>query len=552
MENLIKDIGITANGWIYIKSVYDEDLIYDIKQIDGRKWNPDRKVWMFPATAYSDVEELVRRYGYIGEMPTEPERRDIPDYNLPKVSYNLYPFQKQGYNFLIHTKKGILADEMGLGKTVQSLTAMVKLFEDGEIDNCLIVTPSSLVDQWVAEIKKFLGIDVQFLSQSNYNADRTKVYKEWLNNGRILVLNYEKIPLKDFQELVAPNLTGRTLLILDEATKVKNFDTKAHRAIKSLEAKYKFLLTGTPLQNSPEELYSLNLLLDNNFLGSYWNFIDSFAVKGQVWNSKLGRYVEVVEGWRNLNRLAKLVRPIILRRTKEEVNLQLPEKVYETIYVSLNQQEKKFYDEIMKRLDMVVGDRDDRANVKVLGLLALMKEYCDSPMLLKEADSKLLNMILYDKDKYKFNGSKLDAFLDLFKTLDKDSQVVIFTQYAKMANLLADYIPDSVVYAGDTNLSQSVIDDFKNGKYRVLISTDKGGYGLNLVNATILINYDLPWNPAVLEQRNARIYRIGQNKNVVILNFIVRDEEMIERRVESILGTKREYFRAVIGQDMAL
>ena len=550
METLIKDVGISEQGEIYISSYYDEDLIADIKQIDGRHWNPDRKVWMFPATAYSEVENLVRSYGFVGAMPTEPEKRVIPDYPLPSVNYTLYPFQKEGYNYLLHTRKGILADEMGLGKTVQSITAMVKLFEDGEIDKCLIITPSALVYQWVQEIQKFLGLEVPYLNGDSYKLNREDVYKEWLSHGKILVLNYEKIPLKDFQTFVVPNLNEKMLLILDEATKVKNFDTKAHKAIRELEANYKFLLTGTPIQNSPEELYSLNLLLDNNLLGNYWNFVDAYAVKGQVWNSKLMRYVEVITGWKNLARLAKIIRPVVFRRRKNEVGLQLPNKIYENVYVALSQKEQKFYKAIIEKLDSVVGDHNDQANVKVLGLLALMKEYCDTPKLIKEAESKLLNMINYNPDDYDFDGTKLEMFLDVFKTLDKDAQVVIFTQYAKMAHVLHNYIEDSVVYAGDTN--QSVIDEFKNGKYRVLISTDKGGYGLNLVNASILINYDLPWNPATLEQRNARIYRIGQDKNVVILNFIVKDEELIERRVENILGIKREYFREVLGQDMAI
>jgi SNF2 family DNA or RNA helicase len=517
---------------IILKFNYNYEIIEKLKKIPGHRWNPIDKSWSIPIVHYKyllnfdlnneQIKFLKNLENIVVHTPPASLFQD-------KIGI-IRQYQWHQYNFLMTRKKVFLLDEPGLGKTVISLLAAEKLFEMNKIKQAFIFAPLPIIHQWPEELHKFFKInddDIVIV-----NDDRKNTYKK-INEFKYkyIILNYEKARLEDFN---IPNNSDK-LLILDEATKIKNYKTQAYKSIKNIIANYKFILSGRVLQNSPAELYTLNTLLDNNILGTFNSFREKYAYSEYDPNLKITR----ITSWHDLDKLGEEIKYISTYLRAEDV-LDLPPIITEIYKIYPTEEEKLFYKNISLEIEALIKE-DFNIKYTILPLITLEKEFCDSPKLITMSNSKYLPQGF----NFDIDGSKLSEIENIVE-MSREGQIIIFTQYEHMTKLLYERLSRNYtcgVYAG--NASQDVIKDFQDKKFRILISTDKGAYGLNLGNAQTIINYDLPWNPAVLKQRIGRISGFRQGSNVMVINVIVDNQEMIESRIREILHEKNVYYEEV-------
>ena len=464
------------------------------------------------------------------------------------LSTKLYPYQEQGAMHLAFGRRAMLADDMGLGKTVQAIAASALLKEMRDIQRAIIICPASLKHQWAREIRRFTSLSVTVV-EGNLAA-RRDLYRD---SSFFKIINYELVR-HDMDELLK---LRPDLIILDEAQRIKNWRAKTAMMVKSLPSRYAFVLTGTPLENRIDELYSIFQFLDPRILGPLWHFNDRFY---ELEKRESGTYK--VLGYKNIDQLRALIAPYVLRRTRDEVLKDLPPRVDNNFFVEMTDPQWDAYREFQEH---------------VAKLLAKAKRHPLSP---KEQQFLLLCLVkmrlicnalaLHDKDippkDREKTGPKLTE-LDVILSEEIASnghsgsngtngtrKAVVFSQWANMLALTEPVLKrvglGYVKLTGDVpsakrgDLIQKFFDD---PQCRVFLSTDAGGVGLNLQAASLVINLDLPWNPAVLEQRIARAHRHGQPSSVQVINLVAKDT--IEERMLDTLAAKKNVFATVFGTD---
>lgn len=425
----------------------------------------------------------------------------------PTKSLNakLFPYQTEGVLFCATAGRSMLADDMGLGKTIQAIAAAQVMHEHLHVQKVIIICPTSLKYQWLSEIKKFTKSKATVI-EGNY-LTRRELYKS--DDSLYKIISYN-MAVNDWDII---NDMQPDFIILDEAQRIKNWQTKISQTIKKLKSKYALVLTGTPLENKLPELYSLSQFIDPLLLGSLYNFTSAYEIRDE--NGK-------VTGYQNLNEIREKLQHVLLRRTKKQVLQQLPERTDKNLFIDITEEQRRvhneYYDIVVKLVTkwrkMGFLTEDDRQ--RLLISMNMMRMVCNSTYILDQQTN---------------HQTKLD---ELFSTLEQvldmsDEKVVIFSQWERFTRLIA--LELDRLQIGYANLNgqipshkrKDLFDRFNNdANCRVFLSTDAGGTGLNLQTASYLINMDLPWNPAVLEQRIARIYRYGQKKNVSIINFIAQ------------------------------
>lgn len=510
---------------------YDRSTVEKCKTIPCHVWDPTNKVWRFPLAMASYILETFYKELYQAQIAQLSKLAKVPSVSqIEGVNSSLWPYQQVGVGFLMTRGKAILADDRGLGKSIQSFAAAMKLYSEKKIDRIVVVTvnPASMFLHWEHDIRKHTNVtDIKCIWTSNDIIG---------NNSLVTVINYEKLSNDNVIAWLAAN-ARRTCLILDEVTKIKNYRTQAYQTLASIkEFPYIFMLTGTPVQNSPSELYAYMALLGYNVFGSFTRFRDNYAIMERVYTPRGS--IDRIAGWKNLQDLGDKVAPFIIKRTKADVDIELPTKHIMTVPIKLSAEEDTVYKSIVRSLtDCLSLTRDNKT---IFTLISALKEFLNSPELLRESDSETLRNIPMPVS---LMSSKEETFMEeIDEIMSTKSQVVVFTQYARMAAILTRKINDkfgqiAVQYSGES--TNEPIQDFVNGKYRVLVSTDKGAYGIDLTNANFVINYDHPWNPAIIDQRIDRTHRIGQTQKVFVINLLVEDEEKIEQYIENALMTKR-------------
>lgn len=440
----------------------------------------------------------------------------IKAYNVDKSI--LYPFQYIGACFLLTRKKAILSDDTGIGKTVQALFAADYLLKNNKVSRVIISCPKAITEQWKEEIKKFVN-------------EKAEIVENIELDLKYSIMNYEKI--RKANKMIPKD----TCLILDEASKLKNFNTKNAQSLYFVNnSDYIFMLTATPIENSPLDLWALFKQLKNNYFkeNSEEEFINNYAITEKNTNSKGYNYYTIV-GWKDLNKIKRIAYPLILKRTINEVYNQLPEKLVKDVYIELTSVENKVYNRIKNEII------NDKGEEYILSLYTLLKRFLDSPDILK---SGVLIYDLIEEKNLDIISSKLIKLMEIVDELKENNKIVIFTQYSDMAIKLGNVLETPFLYYGD--LSSEVIDKFNNSKKGILVMTDKGAYGLNIQSANVLVNYDLPWNPAILKQRLGRIYRIGQTKKTVIINMQVLGFNKIDNLIRYKLKLKDDISNEVI------
>ena len=438
----------------------------------------------------------------------------------------LYPYQREGMLHLAFTERALLADEMGLGKTIQAIAACSLLHRLGKADHALIVSPASLKTEWEEQIRKFTDLPYQIVFGL-----RHKRMKAYGNAPFFTIVNYEQM-VRDSLEVnarLAPDI-----VILDEAQRIKNWNTKTAQAVKRLQSRYAFVLTGTPIENRIDEIYSIVNFIDPVALGPLFRFNREFYDLDDR-----GR----PEGYRNLDRLHERIRPYLIRRRKADVETELPSRTDRNLFVRMSPTQRAAYQDheaavarllnMAKRRPLTKQQQD-----KLMRELAMMRMICDTTYILDPDDRTC---------------PKLRELESIFDGLcsDPEVKIVVFSEWVRMLDLVRDLLKKMKLgYALHTgNVPQrrrrAEIQMFKTDpRCRVFLSTDSGGVGLNLQDASVVVNCDLPWNPAKLEQRIARVWRKHQMRNVTVLNLV--SENTIEQRMLETLAAKRSLADGVL------
>lgn len=445
------------------------------------------------------------------------------------INANLYRYQKEGVIKIFKNGRSLLADEMGLGKTIQAIAAVELFAKYTNVDKVLIICPTSLKYQWKNEIKKFTNRSVSIVEGLIHN--RKKLYE---TNSFYKIISYG-VCLND-TDLI--NDWGADVVILDEAQRIKNWKTKTAQSVKRINSEYLIVLTGTPLENRIEELHSIVEYVDKFKLGPLFKFLDNHQLLDEF-----GK----VNGYKGLRNINKTLEDILIRRTKKEIAEQLPGRVDKNFFVEMTKEQMKdhsdYYDLVARMVNKWIrfSYLSDEDRQKLLLALNCMRMVCDSTYILNQNTN---------------HGNKAGEVVELIKELieDDSNKIVVFSQWKRMFELIVrklEKLDVPFVYLnGDVPAEKrnQIIDKFQHDKnIRIFLSTDAGGVGVNLQSANILINVDIPWNPAVLEQRIGRIYRLGQKKMVSVFNFIAAAS--IEHRILHLLDFKKSVFEGVIEED---
>ncbi len=444
--------------------------------------------------------------------------------NLLRVP--LYDYQREGALFAARAGRCLLGDEMGLGKTVQALAATEIMAEEYGVERVLIVCPTSLKHQWEREIERFTD-----RSTTVVGGLRVKRQELFRSDAFYKITNYDTVH-RDLELIddLAPDL-----VILDEAQRIKNWETRTARSVKKIKSPYCLVLTGTPLENRLEELVSIVQFIDQHRLGPTYRFLHEHQERDDN-----GRVV----GYRNLDRVGKTLEPILIRRRKDQVLDQLPKRLEKHFFVPMTPQQQLHHDEnreIVARIAAkwrryrFLSEADQR---RLMIALQNMRMSCDSTYLLdQETDFSVKPDEL---------ATVLDELLE-----QPGTKAVVFSQWVRMHELsirrFADRDWEHVFFHGgvESRKRKLLIDRFREDQNcRVFLSTDAGGVGLNLQHANVVINMDVPWNPAVLEQRVGRVHRLGQTQPVQVVHFV--SQGTIEEGMLSVLAFKKSLFAGVL------
>lgn len=440
----------------------------------------------------------------------------------------LFPYQRRGALFAAQAGRAIIADDMGLGKTIQAIAAAELLARTGGVERVLIICPASLKSQWKAEIKRFSKRDALVIEGQTHQ--RKSLYCR--QEAFFKIVNYDVI----HRDVEAVAEWAPDLIILDEAQRIKNWETRAAKSVKSLESRYAIVLTGTPLENRIEELHSIVEFVDRHRLGPLF----AFKAAHQILQDESTKVI----GYRDLGKVKKTLSPILLRRTKDEVLKQLPRRMDKNFFVPMTDQQWVPHQENREDVAKMVSKwrrygfltQSDQLRLRIA--LQNMRMSCDSTYLL---------------DKITRYGNKVDELARLLEEIFEEpgAKAVIFSQWVRMNELVAEMLESRgwghvQLHGGIPSRQRAALTEAlrNDDTCRVFLSTDAGGTGLNLQAASTAINMDLPWNPAVLEQRIGRVHRLGQKRPVRVVNFI--SEGTIEHGMLSLLAFKRSMFAGVL------
>lgn len=469
---------------------------------------------------------------YILDLRDDRKRAELvsekcTDKNLDSLlNARLYPYQKEGIRFAIKTGKTIIADEMGLGKTIQAIGCAEFMRKENLISSVLIVCPTSLKYQWKKEIERFTGCQSVVIEGNHLR--RKKMYDD---STFYKIVSYNSI-CNDVKIL---RHMSTDFMIMDEAQRLKNWNTQVAQAMRRIHADYMVVLSGTPLENKLQELYSIVQIVNPFLLGPLHEFIADTTVL-----SPSGQII----GYKNLNEIGERLKGVMIRRRKSDVKLQLPSRMDSIRFVPMTKEQAGMHDEFHSVVSQIVTKWNkthflsEKDRKRLLLLLSQMRMACDSTFIL---------------DQRSRHDTKIDELMHMVEDMieNGDDKMVVFSQWERMTRLVCQELEKrGIMYA---NLNGSVpsekrkqlMDDFtSNPDCRIFVSTDAGSTGLNLQVASVLVNLDLPWNPAVLEQRIARIYRIGQTKSVQVFNMVA--ERTIEERMLSTLNFKSNMSEGIL------
>jgi superfamily II DNA or RNA helicase len=438
----------------------------------------------------------------------------------------LYDYQREAALFATRAGRCLIGDDMGLGKTIEAIAAVEIMARHFGVERVLIVCPTSLKHQWEREIARVVDRPTRVIG--GFRRGREEGFR---TESFYKITNYDTVH-RDLDLIAA---WSPDLVILDEAQRIKNWSTRTARSVKKIASPYAIVLTGTPLENRLEELVSIVQFVDQHRLGPTFRFLHDHQI--------LDEFGKVV-GYRNLDTIGKTLAPVLLRRRKEQVLRQLPKRLEKQFFVPMTPQQMQYHEDNREIVGKLVAkwrryrflsEADQR---RLMIALQNMRMACDSTYLLDQRTD---------------HGAKADELATLLDEIfeSPDAKAVIFSQWLRMHEVLIQRLERRtwrhVLFHGGVESAKrkDLIDRFREDpRCRAFLSTDAGGVGLNLQHATVVVNVDLPWNPAVLEQRIGRVHRLGQTRPVQVVSFVAKGT--IEEGMLSVLGFKRSLFAGVL------
>ncbi len=449
----------------------------------------------------------------------------------------LRPYQERGVAWLAFLERwglgACLADDMGLGKSVQFITFLLHLKEQNVLEKAsLLVCPTSVLGNWEREFKKFAPT----LKVLQYHGDKRpkgKQFETAVKKHDVLITSYSLV----HRDLKLLQTVEWQTIVLDEAQNIKNSDAKQSQAVRQLETTFRIALTGTPVENRLQELWSILDFLNPGYLGNKQFFQRRFAAP-----------VEKYGDTSSLGQLRSLVQPFLLRRLKtdREIIQDLPEKQEMTVFCGLSSEQAKLYQQVVEESLAQIDEAEGvQRRGMILALLVKLKQVCNHPAQYLKQNS--INI----KDSGKLQ--RLDEMLDV--ALAEGDRALIFTQFAEWGKLLQPHLEKELgreifFLYGSTSTKQreEMIDRFQNdpqGPPVMILSLKAGGVGLNLTRANHVFHFDRWWNPAVENQATDRVFRIGQTRNVQVHKFVCTGT--LEEKIHDMIESKKQLAEQVVG-----
>ncbi len=516
-----------------------EKFVAMLKRFSERAGRFEAKLYNAPELKYtvtnSPYYNAERSKGFDAFCKSAEDGRPVKRITFSKKQQELLrPYQKRGVEWLYFLRSyhfaGILADDMGLGKTLQTLV----LLERERITGIpsLVICPKTLLYNWQSEATKFTP-KLKVAVVDGTPAERAELIKQ-AHKYDLLITGYATYKI-DSSVYEKQKITFN-YCVLDEAQFIKNHTTKNARIIKEVDAKWRLALSGTPLENSVSEIWSVFDFLMPNFLGSYKDFSQQF-------HTPIMKYGDTEK----LAYLRKKVECFMLRRTKEEVLPELPPKIIQESHCQLNDAQNLLYQEVLARVKQDVWQAVkqkgfEKSGIHILAGLTKLRQVCNHP-----------NLLLKEKNYRKYSSAKLDMFNELVEEISESKRkILVFSQFTGMLDILskeldAKEIPH-VYLSGKTRNRQQMVDTFNNNPAITvfLISLKAGGTGLNLTSADTVIIFDPWWNPSVENQAIDRAHRIGQKSSVNVYKLITKGT--IEEKILALQQKKKNLFDALIGE----
>lgn len=481
-------------------------------------------------TVYPDAEEHIERRlqaerlaAVAAEIRRDPNAHPL---RTELLKAELLPYQLDGIAFAAGAGRAILADDMGLGKTVQAIGLAELLAREAGIRKVLVICPASVKSQWRSEIHRFSERDCQLVLGSA--EERAQQYG---NDRFFTVCNYEQV----LRDILSIEQVAWDLMVLDEGQRIKNWEAKTSQIVKSLRSPFALVLSGTPIENRLDDLYSIVEFIDARRLGPAFRFFNRHRItdeKGKVL------------GYRDLDALRENLQPVLLRRTRASVMADLPPRTTEIVRIPPSDEQLEIEIAQMRIVSSIVRKR----YISEMDLLRLQKA-----LLLARMNANSTYLVNKQPPGH---STKLERLVELFEEIagEEGRKVVLFSEWTTMLGLIEPQLErlnlayvrlDGSVPQGKR---QQLVHRFqRDPSCTVFLATNAGATGLNLQAANTVLNVDLPWNPAVLEQRIGRAHRMGQKNPVQV--YVLVTEGTIEEKLLSTLSAKHELALAALDLD---
>ncbi len=484
----------------------------------------------FSVIIYPDAEEYINRRLFQERMADEVAgiRKDPANHPLRKtlLKAELLPYQLDGIAFAAGAGRAVLADDMGLGKTIQGIGVAEFLSRQVSISKVLIICPASLKAQWRIEIKRFSHRS-SCLILGAYKGPAAQYH----NDSFFTVCNYEQV-LRDFLSI---EKVPWDLIILDEGQRIKNWEAKTSRVIKALRSPFALVLSGTPLENRIDELFSVVEFIDDRRLGPAFKFFNRHRIVDEK-----GKLL----GYKNLDELRERLKPILLRRTRASVIKDLPPRTTQVIRITPTDEQLELQNAHRRIIQLIL----QKKFISEMDLLRLQKA-----LLMCRLCANSTFLVDKQTPGYSSKLQELDLLLEQLSD-EEDRKIVLFSEWTGMLNMIEPLLEarklNYVRLDGSIpqKMRQGLVHQFQeNPDCKLFITTNAGATGLNLQAANTIINVDLPWNPAVLEQRIGRAHRMGQKRPVQVYLLVTVDT--LEENLLATLSTKHELSLAVLNPD---
>ena len=492
------------------------DILNIYNDFDNMKIPNNKAIYLEKLIEDEDLS-FVNGSKYVSNVVKKFDKVKSKNYEIPKdLNATLRDYQVSGFEFFKTLSDyqfgGILADEMGLGKTIQTIAFLLS----NKDKKSIVITPTALIYNWKNELEKFAPtLKVGLLHAAK--SEREKILDN-IDNYDVILTTYTtyKNDIDKYKNI------SFDYCIIDEAQNIKNPDAIITKAIKNVNAKVKFALTGTPIENNLMEL---------------WSIFD-FIMPGYLYNKSKFKSI-FINNDKNIIELKNLIKPFILRRTKKEVITELPDKIEQKIIIDLEKEHKRAYKGYVNLITRKIKE-NNQDNITVFSYLTKLRQLCLSPELMVK--------------NYQGKNSKLDVLINIIND-SSDEKILVFSQFTKVLEVIGKRLnEENISYSyldGKTSAKDRVklVEEFNTNNNKVfLISLKAGGTGLNLTSANIVVHFDPWWNPAVEDQASDRAHRIGQKNVVNVIKLIAKGTA--EERVINLQETKKELIEDVINGNL--